>query len=137
SQVNEMKYAVDFRVVWDRSWVHAAAELAAPGDLFICPPEVSIRTGFRKSEPLDAVLARKLNVATQPLAHFFTHPGPAIPQFLMRILYWAVILAILGGFFILESDASQAASGFLGQSLVVILMAFELGAIYLWTTITG
>lgn len=137
SLVNEMKYGVDFQVLWDRSWIHAAGSLAAPGDLFICPPEVSVRAGLRKQEPLDAAIARRLNLPTQALPNFFTHPGPSMPHFVMRIVYWLVIAAIIGGFFILESDASQAASGFIGQTFVIILMAFELGAIYLWTTITG
>jgi hypothetical protein len=137
SLVNEFKYNVDFRVIWDRSWVHAARELASPGDLFICPPEVTIRTGFRKSEPLDSAIARILNVPTQPLANFFTNKKRSIPNVFKRILYWAVIIAILGGFFFLESDASQAATGFIGQTMVVLLMVCELGALYLWTTITG
>jgi hypothetical protein len=137
SMINEFKYNVDFRVVWDRSWIHAARSLAGSGDLFICPPEVTIRVGFRKREPLDAAIARSLNVPTQLLAHFFSNTGQGISLLLKRILYWVVIAAILGGFFILESDAGQVVSGFLGQTIVVILMVFEMGAIYLWTSITG
>lgn len=137
SMVNEFKYNVDFRVVWDRSWIHAARDLAAPGDLFICPPEVTIRTGFRKREPLDAAIARSLNVPTQPIANFFNNTGQGISTLLKKILYWVVIAAILGGFFILESDVGQTVSGFPGQTIIVILMAFELGAIYLWSSITG
>ena len=52
-------------------------------------------------------------------------------------VYVLVIIAILGGFFILESDASQAASGFLGQAIVVLLMACEMGAIYLFMALAG
>lgn len=137
SLVNEFRYNVDFRVIWDRSWIHAARGLSGPGDLFICPPEVTIRTGFRKYDPLDAAIAHTLNVPTQPLANFFTNTRRSISNIFKQILYWVMIAAILGGFFILESDASQAASGFLGQTIVVILMAFELGAIYLWSSITG
>jgi len=137
SLVNEMTYSVDFKVIWDRSWIHAAASLAEPGDLFACPPEITVRTGFRKQEPLDAALARKLNVPTQPLPDFFSNPGRNLPHLLMQLVYWLVIAAILGGFFILESDASQAASGFLGQAIVVILMACEMGALYLWSNISG
>ena len=137
SLVNEFRYNVDFRVIWDRSWIHATRGLSGPGDLFICPPEVTIRTGFRKYDPLDAAIAHTLNVPTQPLANFFTNTRRSISNVFKQILYWVMIAAILGGFFILESDASQAASGFLGQTIVVILMAFELGAIYLWSSITG
>ena len=137
SLVNEFRYNVDFRVIWDRSWIHAARGLSGPGDLFICPPEVTIRTGFRKYDPLDAAIAHTLNVPTQPLANFFTNTRRSISNVFKQILYWVMIAAILGGFFILESDASQAASGFLGQTIVIILMAFELGAIYLWSSITG
>jgi hypothetical protein len=55
----------------------------------------------------------------------------------LKIGYWAVILAIVAGFFVLESDASQVAQGWVGQVIVVVLMIFELGALYLWTSITG
>ena len=137
SLVNEMTYSVDFQVAWDRSWIHAAASLAAPGDLFVCPPEITVRTGFRKQEPLDAALARKLNAATQPLPGFFSNPSRNLPHFLKQLVSWLVIIAILGGFFILESDASQAASGFLGQAIVVLLMACEMGAIYLFMALAG
>jgi len=137
SLVNEFKYNVDFRVIWDRSWIHAARDLAGPGDLFICPPEVTVRTGFRKHEPLDAAIAHILSVPTEPLANFFTNSRRSIPNIFKQILYWVVIAAILGGFFILESDASQAASGSFGQTMVVLLMVCELGALYLWSSITG
>ena len=137
SLVNEFRYNVDFLVIWDRSWIHATRGLSGPGYLFICPPEVTIRTGFRKYDPLDAAIAHTLNVPTQPLANFFTNTRRSISNVFKQILYWVMIAAILGGFFILESDASQAASGFLGQTIVIILMAFELGAIYLWSSITG
>jgi hypothetical protein len=137
SLVNEFTFNVDYRVVQDRSWIHAVRSLACPGDLFFCPPEVTIRAGFRKQEPLDIAIARRLKLSTQPLPNFFNNTSRGILPFLKPILYWLVIIAILAGFFVLESDVGLAISGFLGQTIVVILMAFEMGAIFLWSSITG
>jgi hypothetical protein len=137
SFVNEFTYNIDYRVIRDHSWIHAVRNLAHPGDLIICPPEVTVRAGFRKSETLDAAIARRLKLSTQPLPNLFNNSRQGILHFLKPILYWIVIAAILMAFFILESGVGQTVNGFLGQTVIVILMAFEMGAIYLWSSITG
>ena len=64
-------------------------------------------------------------------------PEAHSPYGLVIFSFAARMVFALGGFFILESDASQAASCFLGQAIVVILMACEMGALYLWSNISG
>jgi hypothetical protein len=134
--VDEYKYHVEFKVVWNRSWIKAVKTVAAPGDLFICPPEVTVRTGLRKREPLDAAIASRLNVPTQPLPNFFSDPR-GIPNFFNQALFWTVVVAIIAGFFVLESNASQVATGTVGHILIILLMVFEFGVIYAWMALTG
>ncbi len=136
SQVSDFNLYVEVRIVWNGSWVAAARQVAEAGDRFVCPPEMTVRRGLRQREPLDAAIAR-LGLVVVPLPGFFKNSHPGITQALLQIGYWAVILAIVGGFFVLESGTSQVAPGWIGQVIVAVLMIFELGAIYLWTAITG
>ncbi len=137
SQIRDFDFHVEVHVIWNGSWIEITRQLAVASDCVVCPPEMTVRAGLRKREALDAAIARRLNLAVIPLPGFFKNNRPAFIQALLRIGYWAVILAIVAGFFVLESDASQAAPGWVGQVFVVLLMIFELGAIYLWTAITG
>jgi hypothetical protein len=137
SQVRDIDFNVEIRVVWNRSWIAAAREVTAAGDQIACPPEMTVRAGLSKHQPLDAAIARRLELPVIPLRGFFQNSRPGFTKVMLHIGYWAVILAIVAGFFVLESDASQAAQGWIGQVVVIVLMIFELGAIYLWTAITG
>ncbi len=137
SQVSDFYVYVEARIVWHRTWIAAARETAGEGDQIACPPELTSRVGLRKREPLDETIARRLGLKVIPLPGFFTKSRTPLTQALLQVGYWAVILAIVAGFFVLESGTSQAAPGLVGQVIVVLLMIFELGAIYLWTAITG
>ncbi len=137
SQVSDFDLYVEVRIVWNRSWIAAAREAADDGDRVACPPEMTVRHGVRNRQPLDASIRRQLGLATIPLPGFFKNSRPGFTQALLRIGYWAVILAIVAGFFVLENNASQTAPGWIGQAIVILLMIFELGTIYLWTAITG
>jgi hypothetical protein len=137
SQVRDFDFKVEVRIAWNGSWITAAREVTTAGDQIACPPEMTVRAGLRKRQPLDAAIASRLGLPVIPLPGFFQNSRPGFTQVLQQIGYWAVILAIVAGFFVLESDASQAAQGWIGQALVVVLMIFELGVIYLWTAITG
>ena len=137
SQVSDFYVYVEVRIVWHRSWIAAAREAAGEGDQIACPPELTMRVGLHRREPLDEAIASRLGLKIISLPGFFTNNRTALTQALLQIGYWAVILAIVAGFFVLESSTSQAAPGWIGQVIVVMLMIFELGAIYLWTAITG
>ncbi len=137
SQVRDFDLNVMVRVVWNRSWIAAACEVAEDGDQVACAPEMTVRVGLRQREALDAVIARRLGLPVTPLPGLYQNERSGFTQVFLRIGYWAVIVAIVAGFFVLESDASQVVQGWIGQVAVIILMIFELGAIYLWTTITG
>jgi hypothetical protein len=137
SQVRDFDFKVEVHIVWNRSWIAAAREVTAAGDHIACPPEMTVRAGLRKRQQLDAAIASRLEMPVIPLPGFFQNGRPGLTQVLLHIGYWAVIAAIVAGFFVLESDASQVAQGWIGQVVVILLMIFELGAIYLWTAITG
>ena len=123
--------------MWNTSWIAAARQVAIDGDRVACPPELTVRSGLRKRQPLEAAITLRLGLPVIPLPGFFKGNRPGFSHAVLKIGYWAVILAIVAGFFVLESDASQVAQGWVGQVIVVVLMIFELGALYLWTSITG
>jgi hypothetical protein len=137
SQVRDFDFKVEVRIVWNGSWIAAAREVACEGDRIACPPEMTVRAGLRKRQPLNVAIAHRLDLPVTPLPGFFQNSRSGFAQVLLRIGYWAVIVAIVAGFFVLESGASQAAQGWIGQMIVIVLMICELGAIYLWTAITG
>ncbi len=137
SQVSDFYLYVEVRIVWNRSWMAAVRQVAGEGDLVACPPELTVRTRVNQRQPLDAAISSRLGLTVKPLPGFFTDEHPGFTYTLRHIGYWAVILGIVTGFFLLESDAIQSYQGWIGQVTVVVLMFFELGALYLWTAITG
>ncbi len=137
SHVSDFDLYIEVRIVWNRSWIAAAHEVAGKDDRIACPPELTVRAGLRKRQPLEVAITRRLGLPVIPLPGFFKSNHPGFSHTLLQIGYWVVILAIVAGFFVLESDASQVAQGWIGQVIIVVLMIFELGALYLWTSITG
>jgi hypothetical protein len=135
--MRDFVYDIEAHVVWSRSWIAALEKLSHPSDLVLCPPELNIRTGLRKHEPLSAVISRRLGLAVRPMPGFYKEERVRITRFLLKLGYWVVILGILGGFFVLESDVTTVSTGWVSQVLLIILMAAEIGTIYLWTMITG
>ncbi len=96
-----------------------------------------MHTGLNQRLPLAEAVATRLGLPVRPLPGFFSDDRPHLSHALRRIGYWAVILGIVASFFVLESDAIRSSQGWIGQVSVVVLMFFELGALYLWTAITG
>jgi hypothetical protein len=135
--VRDFDYEVETQVVWSRSWTGALRDLARADDVVLCPPEMNVRKGLRDHELLGEAINRQLGLTVRPMAGFFQKGRPGIKRFLLMIGYWAVILGILAGFFALESDVTKVATGWVSQIFLILLMAAEIGTIYLWTVISG
>ena len=68
---------------------------------------------------------------------FYRNDHSGILRFLLSVGYWAVILAIVAGFFVLESDVTAGAANAAGQIILVLLVLAEIGTIFLWSVIIG
>jgi len=135
--VRDFDYEVETQVVWNRSWIGALRDLTRPDDVLLYPPEMNVRKGLRSQEPLGDAIQRQLNLTARPMPGFYQKSRPDVKHFLVMIGYWVVILGILAGFFVLESDVTTVATGWISQMLLILLMVVEIGTIYLWTVLTG
>ena len=98
---------------------------------------MSIRKGLRGQELLGDAIQRQLKLTARPMPGFYQKSRLDVKHFLMMAAYWTVILGILAVFFALESNVSQVDTGWISKLLLILLMAAEVGTIYLWTALTG
>jgi len=135
--VRDFDYQVETQVVWNRSWIGALRDLTRSDDVLLYPPEMTVRKGLRSLEPLGDAINRQLGLTARPMPGFYQKSRPEIKRFLQMIGYWVVILGILAGFFVLESDVTTVDTGWIAKLLLILLMVAEVGTIYLWTVLTG
>ena len=135
--LRDFDYKIETLVQWSRSWIKTLESLVRPEDMIFCPPEMNVRTGLRSYEPLLEAIKRRLNANVQPISGFYRKDPAGALRFLLSIGYWVVILGIIIGFFMLESDVAKSTANSAGQIIMAVLVVAEIGAIYLWSMIIG
>jgi hypothetical protein len=135
--LRDFEYDVEGLVKWSRSWIKSLESLIKSDDTIFCPPEMNIRTGLRSHEPLAEAIKQRLQVNVRPIPGFYTNDHAGVVRFLMSIGYWVVILGIVAGFFVLESDVATGVTNTANQIIMALLVVAEIGVIYLWSMITG
>ena len=128
---------IETQVFSSRSWLKIARQVWQPGDLLVCPAEQDISTGIGKRTPLGLALASALKAPVYRLKGFYQHPKTGLPHWVKAIPYWVVLLATIAGFFKFEAMVDAAVKGWMGQVLLLIIVAIEIGLIYLWSSLIG
>jgi len=135
--LRDFDYEVESQVKWSRSWIKTLESLVQPEDIIFCPPEMNIRTGLRSHQPLAEAIKHRFQSDVRPLPGFYRNDHAGALRFLMSIGYWLVILGIVAGFFVLESDVTINVANSASQIILALLVTAEIGTIYLWSVITG
>jgi hypothetical protein len=103
------------------NWPGALRHLTQPGDLVILPDE---RLLISRNQEIELDIGQRMLLGT----HFSkeTHPHP----WLSSLLFWGLSMLILGGFSYIEFSLTSILGGVTLKAALIILIAFELGAMY-------
>jgi hypothetical protein len=128
---------IETQVFSSRSWLKIARQVWQPGDLLVCPAEQAIATGIGKRTPLAIALVSAFKAPVYRLKGFYQQPPASLPNWIKAIPYWIVILATIAGFFKFEAMVDASVKGWIGQVLLLVIVAIEIGLIYLWASLIG
>jgi hypothetical protein len=137
AMLRDPRLHIETQVFPSRSWLKIARQVWKPGDLLVCPAEQAISTGIGKRSALALALASTFKAPVYRLKGFYQQPKAGIPNWIKTIPYWVVLLATIAGFFKFEAVVDASVKGWVGRILLLIIVAIEIGLIYLWTSLLG
>jgi hypothetical protein len=137
SLVRDPLFKLDTMILWGSSWLRPLRKILNPGDLIICPAEVTVSKNLFNRQPLGKVLENSLPVPVYILEGFFQDNPPAAISLIRKVLFWAVTLMTFAGFFKLGAEIELTSTGWPGQFILVVLVFLEAGILYFWTSLAG
>ncbi len=135
--IPEGTMTVQSRIVRTTEWLPALREIYQPGDRVACFEEQVVRDGFFDTRPLSAFLQDTLDTSILTISGFYQSPSIQIGQWLQTLLVWIGFLTILVGFTFLEIQLDMGIHGLAGKIILCMLLALEVGSIWVWNRITG
>jgi len=128
---------IETKVFSSRSWLKIARQVWQPGDLLVCPAEQDISTGIGKHTPLGLALAATFKAPVYRLKGFYQQPKAGLPNWIKALPYWVILLTTIAGFFKFEATVDASVKGWVGRVLLLVIVAIEIGLIYLLTSLIG
>jgi hypothetical protein len=129
--------AVSTRASATNSWLTTLCELARPGDSLVCLENHTIPTGFLKSAPISELLRGMFKNPIFSLAGFFHPAQRRVRRWARSLLFWVGFFIILGVFTLLEIQLDHGVQGAAHALMLIIILLFEVGAIWTWGSING
>lgn len=126
---------VDFQVVDRRRWLKALRAVYRPGDRMICHKEQMVKTGLTRFSPLEAFLKEKFSARVTALEGYYDPRQDQIQQWGKSLLFWAVTLLILAGFFALEWQSRLWVHGWAHKLILALLNMLEIGSVVAWSKV--
>ena len=136
--IQEPNVKVNSLVVYEKSWIKAAAQVVHPGDVIVCPAELTVPEKRGRRMALDTALINALNNPVFVIKGFYhENQHHSSWHFLRHLPYWIVLIAIFAGFTELEIRADLITRGLTGQIIISLIVIIEIIAIYYWTFVAG
>jgi hypothetical protein len=135
--VSNPHFNVEHQIIWGNSWIKAVKEVIRPGDLILCPKELTIPVKLFWQEPLSIRILKSINVPLLTYSGFFdlTRISPLV--LFKKAIYWVGLLVVLVGFFWIESEVDISRAGWQSNFVLFIIVLAEIAAIYFWSSIAG
>ena len=122
----------------DRDWLRIVRRVRQPGDQIICVAEQTTFGRGAERRSLGEALASALGAPVYLLSGLPSHARPQPPRRLPRLLIdWAVPVAIIVGFFLMQVAISQLVEEWARIALLCISVLAEAGLIGLWNQFAG
>ena len=129
-------YKVEKRILFSNHWDLALRPYWQQSDMILCPAEKTISNFLGKLTPLSQFLSDRLKAPVYTFCGLYKPSTRKMPTWLRQMPFWSGFLIIISIFFYFEADVDQIVHGWVGQTLLVMVMLIEIGFIYVWTLIT-
>jgi hypothetical protein len=120
-----------------QGWLGTLKVLFQPGDMIVCQEEQSISPRHFSTLPLGDYLRDSCKYPVTTVAGFYHPVRVQANQWLHQIRFWAGVIVILAGFFVLEANLDTMAQGMAHLLLMAFIVVFEIGAVAAWYGISG
>lgn len=105
------------------------------GDRVVCPPELSVKTGFLRQIPINTYLQEKLHLAVMPIPGFYKPLRVQTQHWLHILAFWAGCLLLMVLFTYLEIEIDQQLQGVIRSILFYLSLGLEFSALLAWNHI--
>lgn len=129
--------SVDAKLVKTPLWLVTLKEIYQPGDQIVCHEEQVVKNGFLKTKPVTEFLRETMRVPIITISGFYHPQQVQVKQWLHNFVSWIGFLLILAAFTVLEINLDHTLHGGIGTVILAILVVLEIGAIWVWNSITG
>lgn len=128
---------VEKKVILSHSWQRVVKQYWGQMDLILCPAELQVSGGWGKVHTLSRILSDSLKAPVYTFSGLYSYVKRGVPAWMHRAPYWLGFVLILVASFYFEVEVDQIIRGWVGQILLIFLVSFEIGLIYLWNSIAG
>ena len=137
SQIRSDQVQVETCIEPHLNWMQAVSRHYQPGDIVICCAEQMYSTASHGRQPLYQMLECTLGVPVFVLEGVYARESAnALQQRNWSVLRWLVPVALIGGFFFLETRIDSVTAG-LAHTLVLVAFAIaEIGLLAAWSLFT-
>jgi hypothetical protein len=136
SQIRYDRVEVETHIDPALTWIEAVGRNWQPGDIVICCAEQMIRTEFYGNQPLCQVLEQTLDVPVFVLTGLYSQQPEPVPDKYWRITRWLIPIAIVIGFFYVESHVDSVTLGLAHTLLLTAVALAEIGLLAAWSLFT-
>jgi hypothetical protein len=138
AMTRDSHFKVEKQIVFSNRWEKALRPYWHQSDMILCPAEKTIEHLFGKKTPLSQALSDRLKASVYTFSGLYKPAtNKRLPFWLRQIPFWLGFFIIISIFFYFEVDVDQGIHGWVGQTLLVIVMLIEIGFIYAWNLIAG
>jgi hypothetical protein len=135
--VSNPHFNVEYRVIWGKAWIKAVKEVILPGDLILCPKELTIPFKLFWQEQLSILILKSIDVPLLTYSGFYNSIRISPLVLFKKMIYWVGLLVVLVGFFWIESEIEISLTGWQNNFILILIVFAEIGAIYFWSSIAG
>ena len=128
--IRDARVYVEVTVERGTNWVKAVDPLYQPGDMIVCLTDQS--TGIRR-KPLSQILESNFNTTIYILSE--TPMQKEKSKLLSQIIAWSGLIAIVGGFFILQVDITRMPYNGFQTVLLILLLIPEIWLVQFWNSL--
>jgi hypothetical protein len=128
--IRDARVYVEATIERGTDWVAAVRRLYRDGDTIVCLTEQL--TGIRR-KPLSRILEANFRTTIYMLSE--TPMQKQKPRLLSQVVAWSGLIAIIGGFFILQVDIARMHQDGFQTLLLILLLVPEIWLVQLWNSL--
>ena len=136
SQIRNDHIDVETHIEPRLTWIEAVAHTWRPGDIVICCAEQRVRTPLYGQQPLSQVLEQAFDIPVFVLTGLYMQQQEPPPNKYWRITRWLIPIAIVIGFFYVETHVDSITVGLAHTLLLTAVALAEIGLLAAWSLFT-